>query len=158
MVGGLSLRGVPHRPPVGLLHVAESLRMLRVGWNLKNPRSAVWVVASTDHITVLFSPCPGLVAPDSPVDKAVRAFDSRDPDSQGFVRRDELGSLLGDLGLCTDEEYLSFMVKELDPDNLGKSRRFSFFTGKERKVCDLCVCVNLVYAGRAKRQTLRQLN
>jgi hypothetical protein len=45
------LLGVWRRPSVGLLHLQEHYRQLKVGWYLKNPLHPVWLCASQHHIT-----------------------------------------------------------------------------------------------------------
>ena len=51
--GGLVLRGITARPPVGLLSELEALRYIEVGSRLKGPASPLWVVASQTHYSLL---------------------------------------------------------------------------------------------------------
>jgi surfactin synthase thioesterase subunit len=53
--GGFMLRGVPLRPPVGLLSELEALRYLQVGSFFKQPVHPIWVVASESHYSILFA-------------------------------------------------------------------------------------------------------
>jgi len=53
--GGMKLKGIHKRPPVGLLTLFEAYGSLSVGDRLKNPLEAVWLVCSESHFSVLFS-------------------------------------------------------------------------------------------------------
>jgi len=51
----VSLGGIPRRGLVGFLTLHEAYKYLEVGDHLKSPRTAVWVVYSESHYSVLFS-------------------------------------------------------------------------------------------------------
>ncbi|XP_064077855.1 ubiquitin carboxyl-terminal hydrolase MINDY-3-like [Macrobrachium nipponense] len=118
-VGGLSLIGILKRPAVGFLTRLEHLRYVQVGWYLKNPTNPVWVTASETHLTVLFSWCKKLVTPDSEVERAKQVFSWYDTEGNRFIQREKLKDVLGKLDLCTDDDFVQFMMMELDPDNMG---------------------------------------
>jgi len=45
------LCGVQQQSDIGFLTLLEHLRYCQVGFNLKNPRNPVWVLASETHLT-----------------------------------------------------------------------------------------------------------
>ena len=55
MGGGMVLRGVPRRGPVGMLTLFEHYDHVRVGDRFKNPLLPLWVLCSESHYSVLFS-------------------------------------------------------------------------------------------------------
>jgi hypothetical protein len=55
MGGGMVLRGVPRRGPIGMLTLFEHYEHVRVGDRFKNPELPVWVLCSESHYSVLFS-------------------------------------------------------------------------------------------------------
>jgi hypothetical protein len=52
---GLVLHGTPRQSTIGFLTIMEYLRYCEVGWNLKNPKIPIWILASETHLTVFFS-------------------------------------------------------------------------------------------------------
>ncbi|XP_045604186.1 ubiquitin carboxyl-terminal hydrolase MINDY-3-like isoform X2 [Procambarus clarkii] len=118
-VGGLSLIGILKRPAVGFLTRLEHLRYVQVGWYLKNPTNPVWVIASETHLSVLFSWCKKLVTPDSEVERAKQVFSWYDTEGNRFIQGEKLKDVLEKLNLCTDDDFIQFMMLELDPDNMG---------------------------------------
>ncbi|XP_037077197.1 ubiquitin carboxyl-terminal hydrolase MINDY-3-like [Pollicipes pollicipes] len=125
-VGGIALEGVLSQPGVGFLTLLERLHYCTVGWNLKNPRHPVWVLASETHLTVLFAPDDRLTAPPSARQLAQRAFDRLDREQSGFIPTSELSSLMAACDLVTVDEYVELMRKTLDPDQLGIVLRVPF--------------------------------
>ncbi|XP_042878766.1 ubiquitin carboxyl-terminal hydrolase MINDY-3 homolog [Penaeus japonicus] len=118
-VGGLNLVGVLKRPVVGFLTRLEHLRYVQVGWYLKNPTTPVWVIASETHLTVLFSWSKKLVTPDSEVERAKQVFSWYDTEGNRFIQKEKLKDVLEKLNMCTDDDFIKFMMNELDPDNIG---------------------------------------
>lgn len=118
-VGGMSLVGIARRPAVGFLTRLEHLRYVQVGWYLKNPTNAVWVLGSETHLTVLFSWSKNLVTPDCEVERAKQVFSWYDTEGNNFIPRDKLKEVLEKLNLCTDDDFIQFMCKELDPESMG---------------------------------------
>ncbi|XP_043193407.1 ubiquitin carboxyl-terminal hydrolase MINDY-3 homolog isoform X2 [Amphibalanus amphitrite] len=118
-VGGIALEGVVSQPSVGFLTLLERLHYCTVGWNLKNPRYPVWVLASETHLTVLFSPDGRLTAPPSARQVAQRSFDALDKDQAGFLPTSQLPELMAACDLVAEEEYVDLMRRQLDPDQLG---------------------------------------
>ncbi|CAL4138045.1 unnamed protein product [Meganyctiphanes norvegica] len=118
-VGGMSLVGIARRPAVGFLTRLEHLRYVQVGWYLKNPTNPVWILGSETHLTVLFSWSKNLVTPDSEVERAKQVFSWYDTEGNHFIPRDKLKEVLEKLNLCTDDDFIQFMCKELDPENMG---------------------------------------
>ena len=53
--GGMVLRGIPHRGPIGMLTLFEHYEHVRVGSHFKNPEFPIWVLCSESHYSVLFS-------------------------------------------------------------------------------------------------------
>lgn len=118
-VGGLDLVGVLKRPAVGFLTRLEHLRYVQVGWYLKNPTSQVWVMASETHLSVVFSWCKKLVTPDSEVERAKQVFSWYDTEGNHFIQAEKLKDVLEKLNLCTDDDFIQFLMTELDPDSMG---------------------------------------
>ncbi|KAK4304286.1 hypothetical protein Pmani_023759 [Petrolisthes manimaculis] len=118
-VGGLSLVGVVGRPVVGFLTRLEHLRYVQVGWYLKNPTNPVWVMGSETHLSVVFSWCERLVTPENEVERAKQVFGWYDTEGNRFIQADHLKPILATLDLCTDDDYVQFMLSELDPDRMG---------------------------------------
>ncbi|KAF2368839.1 protein of unknown function DUF4205 [Trinorchestia longiramus] len=134
-LGGMKLLGVWRRPSVGLLHLQEHYRQLRVGWYLKNPLHPVWLCASQHHITVVFSLQRELVCPASEIERGHQVFSWYDTEGNGFIQQSQLMPVLQHLGLCTDEQFVKFMCEELDPDNMGvilyHKFQDAFFSGEQ---------------------------
>ncbi|KAB7495713.1 hypothetical protein Anas_06342 [Armadillidium nasatum] len=118
-VGGLKLSGIIRRPIVGFLTKMEHLHYVQVGWYLKNPSSIVWVLASETHLTVLYSWNQALITPDTECERAKQVLSWFDADGNKFLPRTQLKDVLSKLNLCTDEDFVEFMCKELDPESTG---------------------------------------
>ncbi len=98
--GGFMLRGVPHRPPVGLLSELEALRYLQVGSFCKQPVHPIWVVASESHYSILFALTGQVQAVDARAaleERLLAAFSEFDQEGNGFVSGEHLGTLVAAL-------------------------------------------------------------
>lgn len=51
----IELQGIPKQSTIGFLSIMEYLHYCEVGWNLKNPKWPIWLLASETHLTVFFS-------------------------------------------------------------------------------------------------------
>jgi len=116
---GLQLQGIEKQASVGFLSYLECLRYLEVGNHLKCPSWPVWVLGSETHLTVLFSRQLSLVAPPSPREAAVSAFTALDTDQSGFIPGTSLATLMQNLGLFAEEEYVELMRSKMDSEGLG---------------------------------------
>jgi hypothetical protein len=100
-MGGLILKGIPRQNEVGYITLMECLRLTKVGEHYKSPLNPVWVVGSSTHYTVLFS-LDSRVGKQSEEKKVtnsvVAAFNSLDPEENGFLQADRLDALLAALG------------------------------------------------------------
>ncbi|RNA21355.1 Ubiquitin carboxyl-terminal hydrolase MINDY-3 -like protein [Brachionus plicatilis] len=124
---GLSLKGIPNQSCIGFLTIMEYLRYCEVGWNLKNPKYPIWILASETHLTVFFSQETSLVQKnESSRQTAIQNFKSFDPDDNGFVKSEDLESLMASLDLLTDKEYVDCVKLQLDTENLGIITQVAF--------------------------------
>ncbi|CAF0704696.1 unnamed protein product [Brachionus calyciflorus] len=124
---GLTLRGIPKQSCVGFLTIIEYLRYCEVGWNLKNPKYPIWILASETHLTVFFSKEQSLIQKnETSRQKAIKSFKQFDPEENGFVRTDDLEGLMASLDLLTDKEYLDCVKQQLDTENLGIITQIAF--------------------------------
>ena len=116
--GGFVLRGVPRRPPVGLLSQLEALRYLQVGAYFKAPIHPIWVVASESHYSLLFALSDSVQATDaiSRIEERLQqAFSTFDQEGNGFISSEHLPTLVASLPQwqCPPIEELR---STLDPD------------------------------------------
>lgn len=118
-IGGLALRGINQQSDIGFLTIMEQMQYCTVGNFFKNPRCAIWVLASETHLTVLFSPEIKLVAPETPREQAIRVFQQFNNDGASFIESGHLQEVLKQLGLVSVPEYVDIMRKKMDPENLG---------------------------------------
>ena len=98
--GGFMLRGVPLRPPVGLLSELEALRYLQVGSFFKQPVHPIWVVASESHYSILFALTARVQAVGARAaleERLLAAFSELDQEGNGFVSGEHLGTLVAAL-------------------------------------------------------------
>jgi ubiquitin carboxyl-terminal hydrolase MINDY-3/4 len=121
------LQGIPKQSTIGFLTIMEYLRYCEVGWNLKNPKAPIWILASETHLTVFFSKELSLVqSDDTNRQNAKKKFQFYDPNENGFVKTEDLESLMNSLDLLTDKEYIDIIKKNLDNENLGIITRVAF--------------------------------
>ncbi|XP_071527480.1 ubiquitin carboxyl-terminal hydrolase MINDY-3 homolog isoform X2 [Panulirus ornatus] len=81
--------------------------------------SYVWDGVKDVGGLILFSWCKKLVTPDSEVERAKQVFSWYDTEGNRFIQGEKLKDVLEKLNLCTDEDFIRFMMVELDPDNMG---------------------------------------
>ena len=94
------LRGVPTKPPVGLLSELESLRYLEVGSYYKQPAHPIWVVASDSHFSVLFGTSASVQHVDEATaieERLLASFSEFDQEGNGFVSGEHLPTLVAGL-------------------------------------------------------------
>ncbi|XP_058954761.2 ubiquitin carboxyl-terminal hydrolase MINDY-3 [Pocillopora verrucosa] len=127
-LSGLELRGVPKQSSIGFLTLLEAHRYCEVGNFLKSPMYPVWLLASETHLTVFFSQERSLTGSESDRERGLRVFKSHDQQDNGFITSDQLGSVLEDLDLVSDPEYVSFMKERLDQDSVGIILLHNFLT------------------------------
>ncbi len=116
--GGMVLRGIVERPPIGLLSEFEALRYMQVGSLYKRPMAPIWVVASQSHYTVLFGLSTRVLldsAVTSDEEELFRRFSDYDTEDAGFISAERLPALLSALpGWGALDTTL--LQKELDPE------------------------------------------
>lgn len=124
---GLILRGTPKQSTIGFLTIMEYLRYVEVGWNLKNPKYPIWILASETHLTVFFSKEKSLIQ-DNDKNRclAIKAFQRYDPSENGFLKTEDLEKLMESLELLTDKEYVDVVKKQLDSEDLGIITKSAF--------------------------------
>ncbi|KAJ7314522.1 hypothetical protein OS493_039298 [Desmophyllum pertusum] len=134
-LSGLELRGIPKQSSIGFLTLLEAHRYCEVGNFLKSPMFPIWLLGSETHLTVFFSQERSLTGSESEREKGLRVFKSHDQQDNDFITSDQLGSVLEDLGLVSDPEYVSFMKERLDQDSIGiillQSFLKEFFPGED---------------------------
>lgn len=113
---GLQLRGVSSRPRVGLLTRLEALRYCQVGSFLKNPEFPVWVIGSESHFTVLYS--PDRTSDAKSVEQQLfelgkRVFTKKDTQENGFLKSQDVESVLQELGFVPQNEQQVDALKSL---------------------------------------------
>ena len=116
--GGFVLRGVPHRPPVGLLSELEALRYLQVGTYFKQPTHPIWVVASESHYSILFALSASVQATDAISqleERLLAAFNEFDQEGNGFISAEHLPTLIAALPQWQPPPIEELRTK-LDPD------------------------------------------
>lgn len=119
-IEGLTLRGIPKQSTIGFLTILEYLRLIEVGWSLKNPKFPIWILASETHLSVFFSRETKLIQNDeNPRQIAKRTFSQYDPENNGFVRSEQLEDLMRSLDLLTEKEYIDVVKQQLDSESLG---------------------------------------
>ena len=99
----LTCRGIQYRPAIGYLSQLESLRYCEVGSYYKSPIFPVWIVASTNHFSVVFgdSNCLQESKSDLLLERCRRAFKKVEDGESGFIMKDSLGKVVEELGLMT---------------------------------------------------------
>eukprot|EP00984_Skeletonema_dohrnii_P004924 scaffold1735_cov99-Skeletonema_dohrnii-CCMP3373.AAC.3 len=99
----LTCRGIQYRPAIGYLSQLESLRYCEVGSYYKSPMFPVWIVASTNHFSVVFgdSKCLQESKSDQLLERCRRAFKKVEDGESGFIMKDSLGKVLEELDLVT---------------------------------------------------------
>jgi len=97
----LTCRGIQYRPAIGYLSQLESLRYCEVGSYYKSPMFPVWIVASTNHFSVVFgdSKCLQESKSDQLLERCRRAFKKVEDGESGFIMKDSLGKVLEELDL-----------------------------------------------------------
>lgn len=140
VVGGLRLRGIERQNDIGFLTIMEHMQYCTVGSFYKNPKHAVWVLASETHLTVLFSLERRLAAPETAGESAERIFRSFDPEGNNFIPSAALQDVLCAADLVSEPEYVELMRRKLDSENLGiillSAFMDEFFPGCERGAPD----------------------
>ena len=120
-LGGMIMRGVSERPPVGLLSELEALRYVEVGALCKRPSFPIWIVASESHYSVLFA-LAGSVQDTSALasieDELLRAFSTYDQEGNGFIAADKLSSLISSLPEL-DPPPFDELKRNLDPEEIS---------------------------------------
>jgi hypothetical protein len=123
---GLHLRGVARRPRVGLLTKLEALRYCQVGSFLKNPEFPVWIIGSESHFTVLYGTdrhCDEKSEDQKIFERGKRAFSSKDTQENGFVKVQELESVIRELGLVpqnpSEERALQKLINKCEMPGSG---------------------------------------
>lgn len=116
-IGGMKLKGIASKSEIGFMTLMEKLRYCTVGANFKNPKYAIWVLASETHLTVLFSDEKSLVSQESGAEIARRVFSQYDNENTGFIASAVLQDILSVLGLESDPDYVEIMKRKLDPDS-----------------------------------------
>ncbi|XP_043923438.1 ubiquitin carboxyl-terminal hydrolase MINDY-3 isoform X2 [Protopterus annectens] len=89
---GMKLHGISNQATVGFLTLMESLRYCKE---------------------------QSLVAPESPSEQARRVFQTYDPEDNGFIPDTMLETVMKDLDLVSEPEYVNIMKTKLDPEGLG---------------------------------------
>ena len=99
----LTCRGIQYRPAIGYLSQLESLRYCEVGSYYKSPIFPVWIVASTNHFSVVFgdSRCLQESKSDLLLERCRRAFRKVEDGESGFIMKDMLGKVVEELDLIT---------------------------------------------------------
>jgi hypothetical protein len=99
----LTCRGIQYRPAIGYLSQLESLRYCEVGSYYKSPIFPVWIVASTNHFSVVFgdSKCLRESKSDLLLERCRRAFKKVEDGESGFIMKDSLGKVVEELDLMT---------------------------------------------------------
>ena len=99
----LTCRGIQYRPAIGYLSQLESLRYCEVGSYYKSPIFPIWIVASTNHFSVVFgdSKCLQESKSDLLLERCRRAFKKVEDGESGFIMKDSLGKVLEELDLVT---------------------------------------------------------
>lgn len=119
----IELKGINQQADVGFLTVMEQMRYCEVGSFYKNPKHAVWVMASETHLSgtscghydaqsrlihvyfaVLFSTEKLLASLETPGDVGRRIFKSFDPESNNFISTTSLQEVLAALNLVSEPE------------------------------------------------------
>ena len=120
-LGGMIMRGVVERPPVGLLSELEALRYVEVGALCKRPTFPIWIVASESHYSVLFA-LAGSVQDTSALatleEELLRAFSAHDHEGNGFISADRLSALVASLPEV-DPPPLDELKRSLDPEEIS---------------------------------------
>lgn len=120
-LGGLTMRGVCERPPVGLLSELEALRYVEVGSLSKRPSFPIWIVASESHYSVLFA-LRAAVQDTSALaaieDELLRAFSAYDQEGNGFIAADKLSSLISSLPELNPPPFEQ-LRRDLDPEEIS---------------------------------------
>ena len=120
-LGGMIMRGVSERPPVGLLSEHEALRYVEVGALCKRPSFPIWIVASESHYSVLFALAASVQdtsALASIEDELLRAFSTYDQEGNGFIAADKLSSLISSLPEV-DPPPFDELKRDLDPEEIS---------------------------------------
>lgn len=118
-IEGIKLRGITKQASIGFLTLLEAFRYCEVGSFLKDPVYPIWVTGSETHLTLTFSSENLLASPEDSVSIAKKEFGKFDQEGNGFIPTNMLHSLLTALGLETDPEYVSYMIRKLDTESLG---------------------------------------
>ena len=116
--GGFILRGVPRRPPVGLLSQLEALRYLQVGEYFKKPLHPIWVVASESHYSLLFATEANVQSTDAlsqVEEQLLAAFSEYDQEGNGFISSEHLPTLISGLPQW-NAPPIEELRTQLDPD------------------------------------------
>jgi hypothetical protein len=121
--GGVRLRGVPRRAPVGFLTLFERQgaegTLLTVGAHYKRPLAAVFVVQSESHYSVLWAPRG--TPPDLPVEPGALLAGDPEPDPAGNDDELEPSVELAD-GAAFDLCYFDQMAERDDAVRLTVTR------------------------------------
>jgi len=119
--GGMILQGVASQPEIGFLTIHEAFRYVTVGDFLKSPKYNIWVLASESHFTVFWT------FDDINTEKFVQTERSKfrrvlkkyDVENAGFIKVEDLKSILAECDLENSDDYINCMKPVLDPDSLG---------------------------------------
>ena len=99
----LTCRGIQYRSAIGYLSQLESLRYCEVGSYYKSPIFPIWIVASTNHFSVVFgdSTCLQESKSDLLLERCRRAFKKVEDGESGFIMKESLGKVVEELDLMT---------------------------------------------------------
>jgi len=108
-----TLKGIPKAQSIGYLTILESLRYLQVGDFYKSPEFPIWVVGSSSHYTVLFGldASIGRLSPAEVYHKRLRrAFNTFDPEGQGFIQQDNTANVLALMEIQAGANEINFVA------------------------------------------------
>mmetsp|Transcript_5506 Transcript_5506/g.8528 ORF Transcript_5506/g.8528 Transcript_5506/m.8528 type:complete len:460 (+) Transcript_5506:917-2296(+) len=164
--GGMMLRGVPKRPPIGYLSHLEALRYCQVGSFYKKPVYPIWVVGSESHYTLIYGTDKTIndeSQRQQALSRARRAFKQLDQQENGFVAIEKLSEVLGLLNIqCTESEIASMIEKYempgsgiilwtpfwncvkpmLLPKTDWNCSACTYLNSKDRTSCEMCSTAN----------------
>lgn len=118
------LKGIQQQNEVGFLTLLEALRYSTVGEFYKSPKFPIWVIGSSNHYTCMFSldrRVGQLTSSQKKHRSARTAFESLDPENNGFIPITQLPALMAqlDAAVLPPNTTMEDVKKRLDPDGLG---------------------------------------
>ncbi len=93
-----------------------------MGNNYKTPRFPIWVVGSSSHYTFCFALNKGVgqVSEVEALEQQTRAvFNELDPNEEGFIKKEQVKSLLTKLKLPDSAAAVDAATTAMDPNGLG---------------------------------------